>query len=575
MGLAASQARLLTITSRKADCEFQSMRLSHQKIALSRNMTDISNEYQDALNQVSLVYDYYGTNDKSTVLSYGLLMTPGELNGHMPILTTDAAGKVVLNSRYAAAARAAGIPTEGLGCLPSTDVRNKFLDGLASAGFITPYQAEIYKEIEYNQQIGVGTTDLVTTTVTEMNWKELLDYYVTNCDYTVYDGLAGELCENMNYAENYGDHHPDNYENCSDDHFESTYGGIDGDEMGLSIFRDGSFLEEFGANAEFNIADLLNSNYVITYQSGRNCSQSCTGPNGIDDGEDFPEYLYNEAIKESKIWDWMFEEFRNMISIPGDYVTDNALTYAENKIRELLANPVVENHFIHDLDEGTYNAWDIMEPGNYTLGLLIDEDSNGEAKNLYWSSFNISLVAEAYLTYFAMKMEGANTKFKVGKGVVGEDGRNMIKGDDFKFKVVTEIGVNADQSLNSGHYDAMFNQLCLNGWVENDQVNDNEYLHHMYQSGKLFISTCNDDGFYYQGNYNTNKFIKEVADDEAIARAEAKYNSEKQRINSKEEVIDMKMKNLDTEISSLTTEYDTIKSLISNNIKKSFTRYDA
>ena len=31
MGLAAGQARLLTITGRKSDCEFESMRLSHQK----------------------------------------------------------------------------------------------------------------------------------------------------------------------------------------------------------------------------------------------------------------------------------------------------------------------------------------------------------------------------------------------------------------------------------------------------------------------------------------------------------------------------------------------------------------
>ena len=56
MGLSASQARLLTITSRKSDCEFQSMRLSHEKIALSRSMTDISNEYQNSLNQTKLVY---------------------------------------------------------------------------------------------------------------------------------------------------------------------------------------------------------------------------------------------------------------------------------------------------------------------------------------------------------------------------------------------------------------------------------------------------------------------------------------------------------------------------------------
>ena len=130
MGLAASQARLLTITSRKSDCEFQSMRYSHQKIALSRNMTDISNEYQNALNKTKLVYDFYGNGDQTNPVTYGLLMSPSELNGYMPMLTTTSEGRVVLNSAYAAAARAAGIPQEGLGCVPSTTMRNAFYDAM-------------------------------------------------------------------------------------------------------------------------------------------------------------------------------------------------------------------------------------------------------------------------------------------------------------------------------------------------------------------------------------------------------------------------------------------------------------
>ena len=67
----------------------------------------------------------------------------------------------------------------------------------------------------------------------------------------------------------------------------------------------------------------------------------------------------------------------------------------------------------------------------------------------------------------------------------------------------------------------------------------------------------------------------EVTDTEAIARAEAKYNTEKTKIENKEDTIDLKMKNLDTEISSLTTEYDTTKQVISKAIEKSFKRYEA
>ena len=53
MGLSASQARLLTITARKSDCEYESMRLSHQKIALSRDMNKISAEYDNAMAQTN------------------------------------------------------------------------------------------------------------------------------------------------------------------------------------------------------------------------------------------------------------------------------------------------------------------------------------------------------------------------------------------------------------------------------------------------------------------------------------------------------------------------------------------
>ena len=97
----------------------------------------------------------------------------------------------------------------------------------------------------------------------------------------------------------------------------------------------------------------------------------------------------------------------------------------------------------------------------------------------------------------------------------------------------------------------------------------------MLQNGMLFISKMKDDGYYYQGNYATDPYIKEISDDTAIAQAESKYTTEKAKLNTKEETLDLKMKNLDTEISSLTTEYDTVKNTLSKNIEKSFKRYSA
>ena len=98
MGLAASQARLLTITSRKSDCEYMSMKYSHQKLELAREMSEISNEYQESLNQTELYYDFYGTGDTSNPLTYSLMMTPSALNDYMPTLLTNQQGRIVLDS---------------------------------------------------------------------------------------------------------------------------------------------------------------------------------------------------------------------------------------------------------------------------------------------------------------------------------------------------------------------------------------------------------------------------------------------------------------------------------------------
>ena len=169
-------------------------------------------------------------------------------------------------------------------------------------------------------------------------------------------------------------------------------------------------------------------------------------------------------------------------------------------------------------------------------------------------------MVKSYLTYFAQYMEGIDTSsYKVddndnyNRGR-SEDGRtvadsNLID-DMFMFTIVTDVDTSGDNLLIAAFWDALFNQICSKGWVENINVKDETYLQESFKNGNMYISTLSDDGFYYQGNYATNTFIKEVTDEEGIAQAEARYAREKAKINNKENILDMKMKNLDTEISS-------------------------
>lgn len=562
MGLSASQARLLTITARKSDCEFESMRLSHQKIALSRDMEKVSAEYDNAMAQTKLVYDYYGTGSEQTPLTYNLMMTPSQLNNFTPMPVTDSSGRIVLDDRLAKAARDAGIPQEGLDGLPSSDIRNAFIDSLAGTGYISQVQAENIKKTTYNQAAGVGDANLVNVNTTTGTLQDLIK------------SVSGEYFDFSDVLDFKND------------------------------FVDQVWFEEHKAGGnvtaapKVSFAEILNGNFMLWAETKDNWNNT-TVNGGVTD------MLCNVTV-----WETMFNVFEDKLDT-GDEYTQAALAYARRMVTDMMTN------LGYNQDDGTFGYGKVSADGkgpqewqkygknihdNFgdwraneditdskvrrqvrddrsanVIGLngIYNVDNYGNDDNdscMSAVSVNVSNVFKAYLTYFAQYMEGIDTSaYEVNKTVPTS---NLID-DMFLFNIVTDVDTSGDNLLIAAFWDALFNQICSKGWVENANVNDQEYLQESFKNGSMYISTLSDDGFYYQGNYATNSYIKEVTDEEGIAQAEARYAREKAKITNKENILDMKMKNLDTEISSLSTEYDTIKSVIQKNIEKSFKRFNA
>ena len=585
MGLAAGQARLLTITARKSDCEYESMRLSHQKIALSRELSDLSNEYQNSLDQTKLVYDYYGTGDTSTPLSYGLLMSPSTLNDYLPITVTDSLGRVTLNSKYAAAARAAGIPQEGLGSLPSDAMRNAFIQGLYTSGILTKNTAETILGLPYNQQAGFGggTTTAVTTKTGN------IDTLIQSLDENGTEFTTTKLVSSQQ---------------------------IQGakDDMNNCIIRtkvvDSTGTATDTESASFTVADLLSgeNQYTLDYYGSVRSEQSPVTATAM-----MQEYLTGSG----GFVDWLYDEFSAVLDL-GDGYTAKALEYAREETKKLINGPDTEeyqnwhNEWLNaggnsDWDEstewGNANVNGFLDPvgtkissgvENYDPNVVINgknyvgfvyaasnKGSDDDGNDHCTGGINLNNIAKAFLTYFVKYMDGVSNKGPDGKEkyyvTAGSLEENRLATDDYLFEYTIKTGseVSSDDLGQATFYDALFNQICSNGWTENNNIDDNEYLKEMLQSGMLYISKMKDDGYYYQANYATDSYIKEISDDTAIAQAEAKYTTEKAKLNAKEETLDLKMKNLDTEISSLSTEYDTVKNTISKNIEKSFKRYNA
>ena len=103
-------------------------------------------------------------------------------------------------------------------------------------------------------------------------------------------------------------------------------------------------------------------------------------------------------------------------------------------------------------------------------------------------------------------------------------------------------------------------------------------LYEMIESGEYMLQSMQTytdaDGVQQRGFRDTsvsgNTTLSIEADKTELAKAEAEYNSKTLKINNKEKLLDNDLKALDTEHNALKTEMDSIKSLIGNNVEKTF-----
>lgn len=74
-------------------------------------------------------------------------MTPSAANDYNPYMVTTSSGAIVLNSEYAAAAKAAGISKAG--GISSADGRDKFIAALVPGGIVTQDTANSIMTTDY------------------------------------------------------------------------------------------------------------------------------------------------------------------------------------------------------------------------------------------------------------------------------------------------------------------------------------------------------------------------------------------------------------------------------------------
>ncbi len=107
MGMAASQARLLTITARLSDNELRSQSINNAKMRLAAESAQASENYINALNDANLMFSNYDQTGlaQSQLLSYNSLMMYSSYNNQYGLV--NASGQLLVSESEAAMFRLA------------------------------------------------------------------------------------------------------------------------------------------------------------------------------------------------------------------------------------------------------------------------------------------------------------------------------------------------------------------------------------------------------------------------------------------------------------------------------------
>lgn len=226
MGLACSNIRLLTLTARKADCEYGISVASMRKMAVTREQSALAQEYNSKLQSKSIAYYDNGQYNKinyNYLMGYGsnyTAITSGNkaLKDENSMILTDYKGQVVLSSDYANAITAvlgsSAMDSQGRGGTFSSEqipailaelipgyTEEQFKSVIDGDGVTTSYDANGVQTITGESTGNTTTVDNSDTTTSIL--QKIVDFYYPIFQAAAANGWTTEYNNEIKTNDNY------------------------------------------------------------------------------------------------------------------------------------------------------------------------------------------------------------------------------------------------------------------------------------------------------------------------------------------------------------------------------------
>ena len=506
MGMSASQARLLFISSRMNDIEFKSQQISNQKIRLADDSEKVATKYSDALNKTRLMVNN-PIDQSQSQLTYSSIMSPkGQMSGGYNLQTAQ--GKVVVSSTVASA-------------FEKSRSLSQFLSALS-----VPQTAATLVEAQSNYNESVRNLHTA-----ENNVKNFLNQY----------NLSVDSNNNLKFPTRqvWVEDSVSTNDSTSSVNTNDSSGSVSTNDSTSSVNTNDSSgsVSTNDSSSSVNTNDSSGSVSGVSHAPARRAfmmmdDQSYSGGGGGGGGGGVttvtsPTVNVNDSVGSgggggSVGTSGSSSRVNSTDTTNSVNTNDTAGSISTNDTSNSSSQPT--GHY------ETHDVYSTSEKASITANYQQLLNRLDKARNIYDTAVQALNEAQA----------GATTESSVGNEAYYTNLYNQMSSSGYE--AYSQLALNSPDYLQY--------QLETGGWFLGKKDSDGSYKQTSISSTTMVVSAS--------------------ADKADIARAEAEYNAETAKINKKEKKLDNELKNLDTEHSALKTEFESVKSLIGENVEKSF-----
>lgn len=520
MGMSASQARLLSITSRLTNNEFRAQTITNSKLRLATESHEASQAYMDALTSKNLMFMTYDDTGAATKTA----LTPAFISTYEPLknqyILVNPAGKVLVSHIDAENFKNSDTLEEFLSCYGILDYKNETDMNLY----------EVFKGILgtkdnpqscYSSALGkdTGHTTLERQSECYLHVLNALldsteDIWTKN---TSSDGSDYYTRSSMNYTTTTGV----TFDAAPTDH--NGQGGIGFDK----------------------IKELMVISEALNKKEDGEYVYLCDGYDDLD----------NKTVPNSLVG----KDYDELDLLMSDYKIGMDGKYKIKSLKEKAIDMyyVVLNHFLADEDN---------DENKNKLHQMLINFTDGDMTNA-GHSFVINDKEKAqWYTNLWYKMNGSDSANLV-KSSLNKNGMAEYTIDNVQFIFKNSLRSNFEEFDGNLYTSSEWLEFALeHGMVTMEQA---QYFNPSEDSFK--VGGMTSEGIMWNSiTYTNAPDIVTVDDEKAIAIAEVKYKKRITEIENQDKKFDQDLKKLDTEHNALQTEYDAVKEVITKNTERSF-----